>query len=282
MAGEREAGWFSDARDPALARWHDGTDWTEHTMVKADWRGTGSPPPPAAVRPSGPALGRPQPSAPPAGRTGPDRRLLAALVVVLVLALGLGVRALIGGDDGDGTVGAPPSGERTYGADWVTPDGGRYRITITPSGDSSRRASDEGCVAAPEAGRTNLVFTVLIENLGSVKAPLPHVTFGANVGGSGAVDPAITTVDAASSALELAPLAPDSSCDDAQEIGLDGAAALDPGKGATFHGVIGGVQDPVPEGVALLAHYVQGVPGDTTGGQPMELLAPFPAGDGAG
>jgi hypothetical protein len=29
-------GWFKDPSDPALARWHDGEDWTEHTLVIAE------------------------------------------------------------------------------------------------------------------------------------------------------------------------------------------------------------------------------------------------------
>jgi hypothetical protein len=39
-------GWYKDRDSDALARWHDGTGWTEHTMVMADWAGPGSPPPP--------------------------------------------------------------------------------------------------------------------------------------------------------------------------------------------------------------------------------------------
>lgn len=39
-------GWYNDEADPALARWYDGTGWTRHTMVKAEWAGPGEPPPP--------------------------------------------------------------------------------------------------------------------------------------------------------------------------------------------------------------------------------------------
>jgi hypothetical protein len=31
-----EPGWYKDWSDPALARWHDGSAWTEHTVVIAD------------------------------------------------------------------------------------------------------------------------------------------------------------------------------------------------------------------------------------------------------
>ena len=42
-----EAGWFNDLQNPRLARWFDGEEWTEHTIVKTEWAGPGSPPPPA-------------------------------------------------------------------------------------------------------------------------------------------------------------------------------------------------------------------------------------------
>jgi hypothetical protein len=41
-----EPGWYNDELDADLARWHDGSGWTSHTLVKADWRGPGAPPPP--------------------------------------------------------------------------------------------------------------------------------------------------------------------------------------------------------------------------------------------
>lgn len=42
-------GWYKDSKDERLARWHDGSRWTEHTMVMADWKGPGQPPPPQAA-----------------------------------------------------------------------------------------------------------------------------------------------------------------------------------------------------------------------------------------
>lgn len=63
-----DPGWYKDSRDPALARWHDGTGWTDHTMVMADWKGPGQPPAPTAP---------PQAAWAPAstaGRPGPTRQ----------------------------------------------------------------------------------------------------------------------------------------------------------------------------------------------------------------
>lgn len=52
------AGWFRDPNDPALARWHDGDRWTEHTLVIADQAPGSEPPPPvtAATAATSPAF----------------------------------------------------------------------------------------------------------------------------------------------------------------------------------------------------------------------------------
>ncbi|MDQ2649774.1 MAG: DUF2510 domain-containing protein [Actinomycetota bacterium] len=39
-------GWYRDPGSDRLARWFDGEEWTHHTVVMADWRGRGTPPPP--------------------------------------------------------------------------------------------------------------------------------------------------------------------------------------------------------------------------------------------
>ena len=44
-----ERGWYRDAVDPALARWHDGNAFTNHTIVMGEWHGDGQPPPPTAA-----------------------------------------------------------------------------------------------------------------------------------------------------------------------------------------------------------------------------------------
>jgi hypothetical protein len=43
------AGWFRDPNDPALARWHDGDRWTEHTLTIADQAPGSEPPPPVTA-----------------------------------------------------------------------------------------------------------------------------------------------------------------------------------------------------------------------------------------
>ncbi len=43
------AGWFRDPNDPALARWHDGERWTEHTLTIADQAPGSEPPPPVTA-----------------------------------------------------------------------------------------------------------------------------------------------------------------------------------------------------------------------------------------
>ena len=40
----KEAGWYKDPSDPDIARWHDGTTFTDHTVVMSEH--TGPPPPP--------------------------------------------------------------------------------------------------------------------------------------------------------------------------------------------------------------------------------------------
>ena len=50
-----DVGWFRDPIDPSLARWHDGTQWTDHTLVIADQEpGAGAPPPPDLTAPPPP------------------------------------------------------------------------------------------------------------------------------------------------------------------------------------------------------------------------------------
>jgi hypothetical protein len=45
--GDSTPGWYRDEHDERLARWHDGHDWTEHTLVIADQPRGAIPPAPA-------------------------------------------------------------------------------------------------------------------------------------------------------------------------------------------------------------------------------------------
>jgi hypothetical protein len=44
--GVTPAGWYEDQDDPALARWWDGDQWTEHTLVIANQAPNVQPAPP--------------------------------------------------------------------------------------------------------------------------------------------------------------------------------------------------------------------------------------------
>jgi hypothetical protein len=46
------AGWFNDDVDPTIARWHDGEQWTEHTLLKGLWTSAHPPPPPGERPPT--------------------------------------------------------------------------------------------------------------------------------------------------------------------------------------------------------------------------------------
>ena len=82
-------GWYNDEDDPLLARWHDGAAWTEHTLVKADWVGLGTPPSPVAeppLRPYRPVEPRRSLPAP------PPLWVPAAIAVVAVVLAVIGLR----------------------------------------------------------------------------------------------------------------------------------------------------------------------------------------------
>lgn len=69
-------GWYNDEQDPARARWHDGSRWTEHTIVKAEWPPSRGKPPPPADDDWGTAPGADQPQRyqPPAAPPPPPNR----------------------------------------------------------------------------------------------------------------------------------------------------------------------------------------------------------------
>lgn len=117
------AGWYNDPWDEANARYHDGGDWTGHTVVKADWAGRGTPPVPgAAPTPAfasnpAPAFHQTAPAPPPApagrregradGRAEKARQKAMRpwyqkkrfLIPLGVLVIGVAASAAGGGDD---------------------------------------------------------------------------------------------------------------------------------------------------------------------------------------
>jgi hypothetical protein len=102
-------GWFRDPSDPALARWHDGQRWTEHTLVIADQTPGVEPEPPdmgedtvaTPIIASEPEFHIPRPARG-LGRAGggswPTWAKIGAPIAILVLALGA-YMATSGGDD---------------------------------------------------------------------------------------------------------------------------------------------------------------------------------------
>jgi hypothetical protein len=92
-------GWFRDPSDPALARWHDGEKWTDHTLVIADQKPGEEPPPPvegdeAGFVPADPDFraGRPNPLSdlPPWAKIAIPVGAIAIVVLLAVVLLGGG------------------------------------------------------------------------------------------------------------------------------------------------------------------------------------------------
>jgi hypothetical protein len=101
------AGWFRDPNDPALARWHDGERWTEHTLVIADQPPGSEPAPPVDAPPTlvaptfeSAGYGAPDHSGGP-GRGGIPgwAKIVAPLAAIAIIAIAFLV-ATGGGDDG--------------------------------------------------------------------------------------------------------------------------------------------------------------------------------------
>ena len=106
-------GWYLDRDDPSLARWHDGTDWSEHTLVIAEQEpGSDPPPPPAVRRPSDAQLQRERVAVAEQKKAAREERAargfpkwapIAVAVVVGVLAAGA-FAVISGGDDNPTTL----------------------------------------------------------------------------------------------------------------------------------------------------------------------------------
>lgn len=289
-----DPGWYNDERDPALARWHDGSGWTDHTMPKGSWAGPGSPPPPKPA-PEGVPLGRREPgpslldeplplpsSRPPRSQwERPSGPFLAALLSLVTIAVCLLVLQRIDEHKEEAAVSAATTTTlRSERATWQTVDGNTYEIVVTPSSAPSDEPSTNGCIGAPHDGTANLRFTVRITNTSIDKsAPTPQVAFGVNLGGSGAVDPAITTLDDAKTTIEVGPVKAGTSCTVARGIPAGSGDVLGPGASAEYHGVVGGAPSPVPDGLALIVRYFQADAAQVargTGFSAVDKVVPFP------
>jgi hypothetical protein len=286
-------GWYNDEADPSVARWHDGTGWTAHTMRKADWAGPGSPPPPAALAAPDPS---PQPppeppwiEAPPqvsrSARSGwerPSGYLLAAITSLVVILVCLLVLQSLHDRRERETAGGTATSTTlaSYSSEWTTKEGGTYRVTVTPSAAPIDQPSPSGCIAAPTKGHTNLEFDIKVENLSpDQEAPVPQISFGLNLDGAGQLDPAITTLDKAVTDVEIGPVAAGSSCSQARSILPESRDPIPPGGSLELTGVAGGAPFPIPNGLGVIVRVFQADPAQVargTGFSPVDTLAPFP------
>ena len=169
------------------------------------------------------------------------------------------------------------SGLPTFGSEWKTADGSSYRITIVPSNERVDGASPGGCIKAPTSGHANVGFAVRIENLSDKAAPMPDVAFAANVNPKGELDLAALSLNTASRNIEVTPRAEDVPCSEASTVRPAGRDKLAKGDSVTFEGVVGGILEPVPNGLALIVRYVQADGSDTGTSSTAEVLAPFPS-----
>jgi hypothetical protein len=304
-----EPGWYNDEQDPSLARWHDGVDWTDRTVRKADWIGVGEPPPPApstpapspAPAPLPPAPSTPAPapvpapvapptpaSTPPPAKTPIPKRVaprrawgrpswlrwkIVVPVVVGALVLLLLQQTFLTDDPSDPIT---SSGLATYGAEWHTVDGSSYRITVVPSSEALDEASPGGCFTAPASGHANLGFAVRVENLSDAAAPMPDVLFAVNATSNGELDRSADSLSGTHRQIEVTPRAKGASCADAFLVRPAGRGKLDKGESADFTGVVGGIVTPAPAGLALIVRYLQIDGTNPEVSSPADVLAPFP------
>lgn len=238
-------------------------------------------------RGGGARIAQPGPTGTPAAGLLAWFRTTQGLVVtgVLILALAFGLRLLVHGgsspapnpDASDGAVATPTGpGTTTYGTDWRTA-AGSYRITVTPQTELVPTASTIGCIPAAAPGKTNLRFSVRIDNLSAKSVPVPVVSFGANTNASGVVRPAALTYALSTHVIEVTPLSRTGGCADAFSLGPAGRDPIARGSGVTYTGLIGGVRTPVATGLSLVVRYPE-IDETVAGGvQQAEVLVPFPA-----
>jgi len=210
------------------------------------------------------ASGRPVRTGPAFYRTARGQLVIGGCAIAAVVLLQVLVPS---GDDDPG----PPPGEGLpkFGADWSTSAGSRYRISVTPLGDLSSKASADGCVPAPADGFVNARFGVRVENLSGKSAPVPAVDFGANLDARGSADPTMVALPSVRTNVSVQPDGDGGTCADASSIRPDGRTMKN-GEARDFVGTVGGISIPVDPGLAVIVSY-------RDQGSETALLAPFPA-----
>jgi hypothetical protein len=170
------AGWFRDPSDPALARWHDGERWTEHTLVIADQAPGVEPPPPVTANPAPtatwdttPAFSDPgvDPSPAPTGGRGPLptwAKVVAPLVVIAIV--GIAFLLTQGDDSGD-------SKTETNGVDVASLD---EAVTAARRAGLTEEVSDARAAALIERICDAAETPSLSDDLGQQMGNLPATT----------------------------------------------------------------------------------------------------------
>jgi len=148
-----EPGWYNDPSSDAHARWHDGQNWTQHVVVKANWRGLGTPPPPedaASVPASSHTRER---------RAGRIRSRSLAFVAVAALVAAIGAGAWLNVRSEPREKAAAPSANRSASQAMPEFSGSHRELKVWLNGDGavivnwlteSQRTAELGTAAAPQ------------------------------------------------------------------------------------------------------------------------------------
>jgi hypothetical protein len=161
------------------------------------------------------------------------------------------------------TTTAPPEvPPAAFSGSFISSEGWTYTIRITPTSPDPE-SSPGRCLDSVPPIRTNLRYVMWIENeLGDRSAPWPNMAFTANLGPSGdAVDPAAVDFESSTfNNLEVFPQAGPRPCFLASVLGptRENPATIGAGSEEEFVITIGGVADPVPDGVVLHVRFDQG------------------------
>jgi hypothetical protein len=111
------------------------------------------------------------------------------------------------------------------------------------------------------------------------------VAFGVNVTADGTFDPSITTLDRASTAVEIGPAEAGTPCSQARTIVAGSGESLPPGGSREFTGVVGGVPADPPDGLGVVIRWFAADEAQVsrgTGFSPVDVVATFPKGATSG